>query len=304
MEGTVRVFISWSGARSQKLAEQFHGWLPRVIQQLDPYVSSRDIEKGARWASNLSAELARAQFGIVCLTATNLVEPWIQFEAGALSKSLEHGKVVPILFGVDELRLGANPLLQFQNTKFDQADMKKLIHSMNELLGPTALKEGILDDAFDKHWLDLKSTIGGILAQSELENRGLEADPNLAAMTELATLAREQLRRLGAVEDRLNSINSATLASSSHIEAIKLVDHMADLCDALREKISQLGSQNLASTDGSLTAWENDDVKYALGVLGGSSQALRNVSEKGGSVETVRKAILQLRQGVGGLRLY
>ncbi len=45
--GTVmKVFISWSGELSHKVARIFRDWLPNVVQILEPYVSSEDIDKG------------------------------------------------------------------------------------------------------------------------------------------------------------------------------------------------------------------------------------------------------------------
>lgn len=43
----MKVFISWSGETSKKVALALKAWLPNVIQALDPWMSDKDIEKGA-----------------------------------------------------------------------------------------------------------------------------------------------------------------------------------------------------------------------------------------------------------------
>src|SRR5258705_12105319 len=93
----MKIFISWSGSRSHKLANQLRAWLPHVIQNIEPFMSSGDIATGARWRTNVSSELEKCNFGIICLTPENLRAPWIHFEAGALSKAVGNSHVAPML---------------------------------------------------------------------------------------------------------------------------------------------------------------------------------------------------------------
>lgn len=93
-----KVFISWSGELSNKLAEAVRQWLPGVLQFVKPYFTPSDIEKGARWGSDILTELDSSDIGIICLTKENLEKPWILFESGALSKNFEKSRVCTLLF--------------------------------------------------------------------------------------------------------------------------------------------------------------------------------------------------------------
>ena len=89
----MKVFLSWSGEQSRRIAEVFKEWIPSVIQAVKPYFSPEDIAKGARWSKEISQELEESKVGILFLTKDNLGAPWLLFEAGALSKSMERSKV-------------------------------------------------------------------------------------------------------------------------------------------------------------------------------------------------------------------
>jgi hypothetical protein len=81
-------------------AEALRGWLPKIINALKPWLSSADIDKGARWSADVASRLEAAKAGIICLTPSNLHSDWILFEAGALSKTLKNTFVCPFLIGL------------------------------------------------------------------------------------------------------------------------------------------------------------------------------------------------------------
>jgi hypothetical protein len=51
----MRVFISWSGNLSRQLGEALRKWLPSALQYVKPYFTPADIDKGARWASEIKS---------------------------------------------------------------------------------------------------------------------------------------------------------------------------------------------------------------------------------------------------------
>ena len=93
----MKLFISWSGQLSHQIAKELKDWFPLIINQLEPFVSSESIKKGDRWMIDVYSELEQSNFGVICLTKENLYEPWIMFEAGALSKNLSQSRVSSLL---------------------------------------------------------------------------------------------------------------------------------------------------------------------------------------------------------------
>lgn len=152
-----RVFLAWSGPRSKAVATALRKWLPHVIQTIEPWMSENDIEKGARWLTEISGQLQNVKMGIICLTPENLLEPWINFEAGALSK-INDSIVCTYLHGLETTDV-SDPLAQFHGTKADKEDTKRLIHTLNSRLEGESLETTRLDEAFEKWWKDLETDL-------------------------------------------------------------------------------------------------------------------------------------------------
>lgn len=155
----MKLFISWSGQLSHQIAKELKEWFPLVINQLEPFVSSESIKKGDRWMIDIYSELEQSNFGVICLTKENLTEPWIMFEAGALSKNVSQSRVSSLLF--DNLKQNdvKSPLSLFQNTEFDEEDFRKLVASINNALGDKKISDTILSRSFDKWFPDLEEKI-------------------------------------------------------------------------------------------------------------------------------------------------
>lgn len=176
----MKIFLSHSGQQSQAIAKAFSVWLPRVIQAVKPWFSS-DIEKGAKWANELDNALAGTRFGIVFLTPDNLENPWIHYEAGALSKT-EGARVWTFLHVLSPSDV-APPLSSFQATTSEKSEVLKLLQSINERLKESSgepLPEAILKDVFEDAWPKLERQLEQ--AQSivpQADQREIRADREL-----------------------------------------------------------------------------------------------------------------------------
>ena len=158
----MKIFISWSGSLSEKIALALKEWFPLIINSLNPFVSSVSIDKGKKWEEAISKELENSEYGIICLTKDNLDSKWILYEAGALSKNLKKSKVSCILFdGLNHTDID-EPLSIFQNTEYNKNDFLKLIMSINKSIGDNGVGETNLSKIFEKWWPDLESKIKNI----------------------------------------------------------------------------------------------------------------------------------------------
>ncbi len=163
----MKVFISWSGNVSQRVALLLKDWLQNVIQVLDPFVSSENIQKGARWFAEIGKELETTNFGIVCLTPDKLDAHWLLFETGALSNRLGQSQVTPLLIGLKDVDVKP-PLSQFQMTQPIENDINKLVHTINaQLPDAQKLSDEKLKQAFDKWWPDFKLKLEEILKSAK-----------------------------------------------------------------------------------------------------------------------------------------
>lgn len=210
---TDNLFISWSGSMSQAVAAALRDWLPSVIQAVKPWLSSADLEKGVRWSTVLSEKLERTDVGIICLTPDSLGAPWMLFEAGALSKSVQNARVFPYLVGI-ESRNVKGPLTQFQLTRADKDDTAKLLSSINGVLGDSALSEKQLEKSFEVWWPVLEEQLRDILKaggeQAAPPKRSQEEilEEILSIVRGLAREQEEQQREaeMGRIREKLLSV--------------------------------------------------------------------------------------------------
>lgn len=270
----MKVFLSWSGELSHKIAIELRDWLPFVIQSIQPYVSSEDIDKGTRWSIDIAKELEDSSFGILCVTPQNLEAPWINFEAGALSKAFNNSNVSPFLFGLKPSELKKSPLLQFQSTLYEKKDFVKLILSINNALGSDKLDENKLKRTFEVWWDNLKEKLDSYLPESTnaTTNNLNEGDTNSLrndALEEILELSREQLKMLRNPEALLPpNYLTYVLRNFGGVGVIneKVWNDLEIGLENLKRTLSNSSSENPIKQDDVLTAYRRLDraISYLL----------------------------------------
>lgn len=211
------VFISWSGEGSRIAAQALHGWLPKVLQSVEPWMSAEDIESGARWSAELEEQLIASAAGIVCVTRENRDRPWVLFEAGALASKMGRPMVCPYLIDMPAVEL-TGPLSILQARQADAEGTRRLLETINADLGDAGIGGDQLGEAFELWWPKLVPKLD---QARQAAGPGLGAQPREVKdiLTELLELARAQEQR-EIERDRVRAIGRA-LAAGAKIDQMQ-----------------------------------------------------------------------------------
>jgi len=193
----MKVFISWSGERSKALAHAFREWLPLVLHYVEPWLSEADIEAGERWAQSVATELAASNFGIICVTSENITSPWVLFEAGALTKSLETSRVIPLLLDL-EFSDVSGPLAQFQAKKLSRTGVGEVIQSIQKAAADEAIPKDRAKQLFDALWSEFENKLSDIPDDAPAERH---MRPQHEILEELVSSVRALDSRMREVEE-------------------------------------------------------------------------------------------------------
>jgi TIR domain len=152
----MKIFVSWSKEPAKTIAVELKHALEMMLG-VEVWVSEVDIPKGKRWGQEVAQALDETNTGIICVTPNNLNEPWLHFEAGALSKAVADAHVHPLCFHVEKSQLPGT-LSQFQATVFERKDFLSLVNSLNAIQ-EKALPESKLLERFDRAWENLNGAV-------------------------------------------------------------------------------------------------------------------------------------------------
>ena len=225
----MQVFISWSGNRSRAVAELLDEWIQCVLQAVRPWMSSKDIDRGSLWFSEITDQLKDTKIGVVCLTKDNLNKPWILFEAGALAKGLSSSRVCTFLIDLETTDVG-NPLAQFNHTLPDKDGLYELVRTLNSSLGENSLREKVLEQVFDTYWPQFETGFSKALEDNPV---GEHATPRSEE-----NILTEVLRTVRMLDRRVRSIERTESNDERKISMFRSKDHIRP--SLLRKKISSL----------------------------------------------------------------
>lgn len=176
----------------------------------------------------LGESLQSSLFGVFCVTKENIDSPWLLFEAGAIGRSLNAGRVVPILLDMKQSELDG-PLAQFQAIEFDKSGIQRLVETLHGVTnsGVTLDQQKILFEALwprlEEQVSHLHNPIADAVAKDSPESllreildevRGLRIAPDersiLTALQALITQARSELVTLEERATQLDKLYSPT----------------------------------------------------------------------------------------------
>jgi hypothetical protein len=246
----MKVFLGWSDTKSFETAQAFNEWLPKVIQAVDPFISS-GIPKGKRWGKVLIDELEETKVGILCLTRENLDSNWLLYEAGALSKTKD-AYVCTFLLDLKPTDI-EEPLASFQHTIFEKDDIRKLIDTINKAVensGERSLSENHLNIIFETFWPELKEELKNIVEKEAEVDQPIREEREILEEILAIVRALEKEQR----EEKYQKELRDALISYLRTKQIKFDDKIVDMLiegtkDIFIESIKEHINEDIPSKD-------------------------------------------------------
>ena len=147
----IRVFVSWSGKKSNRVAERISKLLPSIIPNVKVFFSA-NMRPGAVWGLELLRAIAKSQYAILCVTRDNLDSPWVNFEAGGIIMAGKRRLVCPLLIDLKPGQLHG-PLGLFQARRFNKRDFLDICKILGRM---TRLDAERLRTNYDAIWPQLE----------------------------------------------------------------------------------------------------------------------------------------------------
>ena len=208
----MKVFISWSG-NSKDAAHAIFKALPTLFDQAEPWISVEN-RSGTMWLPEIDKQLSSTDFGIVCVTRENQHAPWLNFEAGALSRRVDAKReLMPVLLlGVDSMNDVDGPITGFQMKLGDLEGFMDVMKDLNNSdLGPK-INESILRSRVESAWPSIEAEVRKIRMGHAVEESDERTDSE--KIDELLDVARSMARSLAPTGTAVGT-NKSRISSES-----------------------------------------------------------------------------------------
>jgi len=169
------IFISWSGPLSHDVAQIFREFLPDLLPNSKPWMSSEDIPKGRMWFTTILSQMGKSPVCIVCVTDKNLGSSWVYFEVGGMTFAMKDPNLCAYLVNVEPNDISSTPLGQLQATKFEKYDTWRLIRDINQRM-ETPHDEQILMGNFESKWPSFKMKVDRLIEEHATPEEDQPAD--------------------------------------------------------------------------------------------------------------------------------
>ncbi len=205
-------------------------------------MSAEDIGAGSRWSRDIEQQLQHTNYGIICLTRSNASAPWVNFEAGAIAKSVENSLVCPYLLDLESSQIPRGPLNLFQAKTANQAETWELLQSINGAMENGSLNEQQLRRTFDRWWPDLEDILTNLPEEDE---DAVEVASEEQVMAEVLDTVRTISRRLQRDDMERVLLRAAKAFSEKNVFKSNLFSSNLDMEDIWREKLRNMSFKEL-----------------------------------------------------------
>ena len=219
----MQIYISWSGQTSYRAAVLLRELIRSQLVGLEPWVSAEDIRHGSRWSTDLLKILDQITFSIICVDPSNHQSQWLNFEFGAIAKTLGKWSIRVLLYEIksDELM---GPLTQYQHVKIDQHDFLRLLEDIQANFPHIEITQDELKANLAKAWPDFYRNISKISLETPenlgQEEAGQEGDPNRTAINYIDEVD-EKILALLCVNEGIDEFKISTTVYQNRNETLK-----------------------------------------------------------------------------------
>jgi hypothetical protein len=188
-------------------------------------MSKEDIDKGSKWDTDIAKELQLSNFGLICVAKDRITAPWLNFEAGALSKSMsDKTYVATLLVNVKPSDLSNTPLAAFQSTQMNHDDIKLLMNTMNNAAGEKTIDSNLFESSFEYRYASLDEKLNALSKETDetSEEKKTTEPVNADILEEILKNSRNTQRQL----------NDLDFASRNEVkQMIVKIDELYDRID-------------------------------------------------------------------------